>query len=90
MLKNNKFFDDMAKLATGATGNLLELKREIEEMISAQLEKMLQKMNLSTKQEHETLLAMVAKLRKEQEELKKRVDELEKSPKTPKKTVKKA
>ena len=67
----------MAKLASGTAGSFIELKREIEDMVSAQLEKMLGKMNLSTKEEQETLLEMIAKARKEQEELKKRVDMLE-------------
>lgn len=78
MQKDNKFFEDMAKLATGAAGNFLELKREIEASMHNQIEKILQNMNLATREELDTALAMVAKLREEQEKMKKRLDELEK------------
>lgn len=77
MLKDNKLFDDMAKIASGAAGNFMEMKREIEGMVNTQIEKILQKMNLGTKEELETLQAMIAKCRIEQEELKKRVEALE-------------
>lgn len=77
MQKDNKFFEDMAKLATGAAGSFMELKREMDSMISNQLEKMLSKMRLATREELDTALEMVSKLRKEQEELKKRLDKLE-------------
>ena len=78
MQKNNKFFDDMAKMATGAAGGFLDMKRELEAMVSHQLEKLLQKMNFASKEEFETLQAMLAKARSEQEEMKKRLDALEK------------
>jgi len=78
MQKNNKFFDDMAKVATGAAGGLLDMKREMESMVGNQLEKLLQKMNLVTKEEFDTVQAMLAKARAEQEEIKKRLDALEK------------
>ena len=77
MQKDNKFFEDMAKIATGAAGSFLELKREMDAMIGNQMEKMLQKMQLATREELDTALEMVAKLRKEQEEMKKRLDKLE-------------
>ena len=78
MQKNNKFFDDMAKMATGAAGGFLDMKRELEAMVSHQLEKLLQKMNFASKEEFDTLQAMLAKARSEQEEMKKRLDALEK------------
>ena len=79
MQKDNKFFDDIAKTASSAMGGLMGMKREIEEMVSAQLEKLLRKMNLSTKEELDTALAMLTKIREDQENLKKRVADLEKS-----------
>lgn len=77
MQKDNKFFEDMAKITTGAAGALLDMKREMEDMISAQLEKLLRNMNLATKEECDTLREMMSKTRLEQEELKKRVEALE-------------
>lgn len=79
MMKDNKFFDDMAKIASGAAGNIMEMKREIESIVNVQIEKLLQKINLGTREELETLHAMIAKCREEQEELKARVDALEKA-----------
>lgn len=78
MQKDNKFFEDVAKVASGAAGTIMEMKRDMEDTIRYQLEKMLQKMDLATKEEFETLKEMLAKTRLEQEELKKRLDALEK------------
>lgn len=78
MQLNNKIFDDMAKLASGAAGGFMDAKRELEALMSQQFEKWLQNMNLVTKEEFDTTQAMLAKLRAEQEELKKRLDTLEK------------
>jgi len=78
MQKDNKFFEDIAKMASDTAGSMLGMKREIEGMVSAQLEKLLQKMNLGTKEELDTALSMLTKIREEQEKLKKRVEELEK------------
>lgn len=77
MQLNNKLFDDLAKIASAGAGGLLDAKRELEALISIQLEKLLQKMNLATKEEVDTLHGMLAKLREEQEELKKRLDKRE-------------
>lgn len=78
MQKDNKIFEDLAKMTSGAVGSFMDMKREIEGMVSAQLEKLLQKMNLATKEECDSLREMVAKLRLEQEELKKQVEALKK------------
>jgi len=77
MPKDNKFFDDMAKLASGAAGSLLGVKQEIEAMVALQVEKLLQKTQLTTKEELDTAMAMLTKLREEQEKMKKRLDKLE-------------
>ena len=77
MQKDNKFFDDLAKMATGAAGGFMEMKREVESMVTASVEKMLQKMNLVTKEEFDTVMGMLAKSREEQEPLKKRIEALE-------------
>ncbi len=77
MQKDNKFFDDMAKMAAGGMGSLLGVKQEIEGMVALQCEKFLAKMQLTTREEVETALAMMAKIREEQEKIKKRLDILE-------------
>lgn len=75
---DNKLLDDMAKMASGAAGSMLEMKRELEVMVGHQLEKLLQKMNLATREEVDALHGMLAKSREEQEKLKARLDALEK------------
>lgn len=77
MQNNNKFLNDLSRMASGAAGGLMDVKREIELMVGTQLEKLLQKMNLVTKEEFDTAQAMLIKSRIEQEELKKRLNALE-------------
>jgi len=79
MQKDNKFLEDMARMASGAAGGLLDIKRDIEAVVSRELEKLLQKMNLVTKEEFDAVQGMLAKARAEQEEIKKRLEKLEKS-----------
>ena len=78
MQKDNKFFEDIARLASGAAGGFVEMKREIEDMVSLQLEKLLQRMNLVSREEFDTISGMLAKSREEQENMKKKLEELEK------------
>jgi len=77
MENNNKFFSDLSRMASGAAGGLMDIKKEIDEMVHVQIEKILQKMNLVTKEEFDTTQEMLKKCRNEQEELKRRFDELE-------------
>jgi BMFP domain-containing protein YqiC len=77
MQKDNKLWDDLARMMSGATGAMFDLKREIEAMIAAQMEKFLSKMNLVTRDEFEALREMARKNREENEALKARLDELE-------------
>lgn len=88
MQKDHKFFDDLARFATGATGSLLEIKREIEGMVTSQLEKLLLKMNLVTKEEFDIVKEMAEKARDEQEALKLRIELLEKHGAVDKSTAK--
>lgn len=77
MKNNNKILNDLSSMVHGAVGTAMDAKREIESMISIQLEKLLQKMELVTKEEFDTVKAMLVKARVEQEELKSRIDTLE-------------
>lgn len=78
MQKDNKFFEDLAKMASGAAGSFMEMGREMEAMMHAQVEKILGKMNLVTREEFDTVMGMLTKARMEQEELKTRLNDLEK------------
>ncbi len=82
MQKDNKIFEDLAKMTSGAVGTFMDMKREMDAIASAQVEKMLQKMNLATKEECDTLREMVARLRLEQEELKTQLKQLQEQKKS--------
>ena len=78
MQKDSRILDDLARMASGAAGGLLDMKREVEAMVSAQLEKLLLKMHLVSKEEFEVVREMATKARAENEILAKRVELLEK------------
>lgn len=77
MENNNKFLNDISRMASGAVSGLMDVKHEIDVMVATKLEKLLQKMDLVTKEEFNTAQSMLTKSRIEQEELKKRLDALE-------------
>ncbi len=78
MKDDDRFFDDMARLAGGALGGIAEMKHEIEAQIHAQVEKLLRNMKLATREEFEIVREMAIKARQEQEEMKERLAEIEK------------
>jgi BMFP domain-containing protein YqiC len=77
MQSQSRFFDDLARVATGAMSTLSGLKSEVESRIREQLERALASMDLVSRDEFEAVKAMAAKARSEQEDLTKRVAELE-------------
>jgi len=77
MQSDNRFLDDAAKLASGALGTLVGVRREIEQLARAQIDRMLGSMNLVSRDEFEAVKAMAAKARSEQEDLASRVAVLE-------------
>ena len=77
MQSQNRFFDDLARVASGALGTLSGVKTEVETRLREQLEKVLAGMDLVSRDEFEAVKAMAAKARSEQEDLANRVVELE-------------
>jgi BMFP domain-containing protein YqiC len=77
MQSQNRFFDDLARVAAGAVGTLSGVKNEVESRLREQLERVLAGMDLVTRDEFEAVKAMAAKARAEQEDLARRVAELE-------------
>jgi len=77
MQSQNRFFDDLARVAAGAMGTLSGMKGEVESRIREQLERVLAGMDLVSRDEFEAVKAMAAKARSEQEDLERRVGELE-------------
>ena len=77
MQSQNRFFDDMARVAAGAMGALSGVRGEIEVRFRDQLERILAGMDLVSREEFEAVKAMAAKAREEQEILLQRIAELE-------------
>ena len=78
MQTRNKFFDDIAKVATSAAGTLTGMKGEIEHLIRHKVESLINSMNLVTREEFEVANAMIAKARENQDKLEKKIKVLEK------------
>jgi len=77
MQSQNRFFDDMARVAAGAVGALSGMRGEVEARFRDQLERVLAGMDLVNREEFEAVKAMAAKAREEQENLLRRVEALE-------------
>ena len=77
MQSQNRFFDDMARVAAGAVGALAGVRGEIETRLRDQLERVLAGMDLVNREEFEAVKAMAAKAREEQEVLLQRIEALE-------------
>lgn len=78
MQKNHKIFEDLARMASSAGGTFMEMKREIETMVTAQVDKVLRRMDIVTREDFDLVREMAIKARTEQEKLAARVLELEK------------
>jgi BMFP domain-containing protein YqiC len=77
MQTENRLFDDLAKVATGALGALGGVREEIEARLREQLERILDRMNLVRREEFDAVQAMAQKARAAQEALEQRVAALE-------------
>jgi BMFP domain-containing protein YqiC len=77
MQSQNRFFDDLARVANGAVGALSGVRSDIEGRFRDQLERVLAGMDVVSREEFEAVKAMAAKARDEQETLMRRVAALE-------------
>lgn len=77
MQTDNRILDDMAKVATGALGSLTGLRQEIEARVQQQLERLLGRMNLVSREEFETMKSVAQSAREEQIKLERRLHEIE-------------
>jgi len=76
-MAENRLFDDLAKVASGALGTLTGVRTELETRIREQVERILDRMNLVRREEFDAVQAMVANARAAQERLEARVAALE-------------
>jgi BMFP domain-containing protein YqiC len=77
MLGDKRLIDDMARVASGAASAIGGFRSRLEEEFRDQAERLLLKMNLVTREEHDVVAALAAKARAEQEALAERVAALE-------------
>jgi hypothetical protein len=77
MQTDNPFLDGMARLFTDAAGAANSLRNEVESIVRQRMERLVADMNLVQRDEFETVKAMAAKARTENESLAARVAELE-------------
>jgi hypothetical protein len=77
MQTENPFLDGMARLFTDAAGAANSLRNEVESIVRQRMERLVADMNLVQRDEFETVKAMAAKARTENESLAARVAELE-------------
>jgi BMFP domain-containing protein YqiC len=74
---SNRLLDDFARLVTDATGAAQGIRREVETVVKAQIERLLRDMDVATREEVEVLRDLVSSLRAENAALATRVAALE-------------
>jgi hypothetical protein len=74
---SNKLFDDFAKLLTNAAGAAQGVRREIDTVMRSQAERILNELDVVSREEFDAVRDMAAKAREENERLERRIGELE-------------
>ncbi len=74
---SSRFFDEIAKLMTNATGAAQGVRKEVDGLVQAQVERVLANVNVVKREEFDVVRDMVKKARQENERLEKRIAELE-------------
>ena len=85
MNNENKFFEDVARLASSASGSLYEIKKQIDAQIKDQVQKFADKTENISKEDFEVIKEMAMKARKSQEKMAAKLKELEAQVKNSKK-----
>jgi BMFP domain-containing protein YqiC len=74
---SNRFFDEMARLMNDAAGVAQGVRREVDGLFRAQVERILRDFNVVQREEFEAIKEMARLAREESEALKARVEALE-------------
>lgn len=77
MQTTGRFFDDIARVASGAAGALSGVRDEVEALVKHRMERILADMDLVPRDEFEAVKEVAATARAEQEKLEKRIAALE-------------
>jgi len=77
MQTSNRFFDDLAKVASGAASTFVGVKQELDALIRQRIERLVHDFDLVSRDEFEAVRATAAAARAAQEELEGRVAALE-------------
>ena len=88
MQTKNKMLDDLSQLMTNAMGVAQGAKEEAENAMKSLIDRWLSEQNFVTREEFDAVHSMARKAREENEALKSRLDALEKTAKTGKKSPK--
>ena len=75
---SSRFFDELSKLMTSATGAAQGVRKEVDTLIQGQVERVLNNLNVVKREEFDVVRDMAAKARSENELLSARIAELEK------------
>lgn len=77
MQTENRFFDDLARLMSGAAGTFQGFRQEFDQLVRQQMERMIGQMNLVSRDEFEAVKAVAANAKLEVEQLNSRISTLE-------------
>ncbi|AUN28984.1 accessory factor UbiK family protein [Niveispirillum cyanobacteriorum] len=77
MQVENKLFDDLARVASGAMGAISGIRGEVEGQIRQQFERILAQMDVVSREEFEAVKAVAAEARARQEALEEKLAALE-------------
>jgi BMFP domain-containing protein YqiC len=74
---SSRFFDELAKLATNAAGAAQGVRREIDTLVKAQVERVLNDVGVVKREDFDVVRAMAQKAREENDRLRERIAVLE-------------
>ena len=74
---NSRIFDELAKFMSGAAGAAQGVRKEIDQMVQTQVERVLNNLNIVRREDFEVVRDMAEKARTENASLAARVAELE-------------
>jgi BMFP domain-containing protein YqiC len=74
---SSRFFDEVAKLMTNASGAAQGVRKEVDGLVQAQVERVLNNLNVVKREEFDVVRDMAEKARQENEKLAQRLADLE-------------